>query len=640
MRRTILRRMAGSLGSDLPLAAVPRPAGSNVALRSDWDSAASVADPPIWLKPSSSPYRRPSILFSRNQGDVSSMPAGAFAVSAADLGRSVPLFKVTSQSCEYFALRLPLLKAGFKRIADAESPLDANVMWGKSWPTSTGSRASVDNVMRSMPSTIDQPTSSDKAPEQSPAPTLPPLTSEYRKPVHCFQKVNHFSGSHRNLGCKSGMARNLERLAAAHPGQDTDFAPQTWRVPEDIEALEDVLHEAREDELFIMKPSRGSCGRGVRVVRPNDLALTRLLQQATERIPGARSPLYVVQRYLHDPLLVANRKFDFRLYVCVTSYDPLVVYVHDHGLVRFAAKAYDSTTSDITDNYSHLTNFSIGRKYQMEHPEDVATARIDGSSGSEDSKAFALKWSIAQLTKHLVERYGGHAVALQVWSAIEDVIVKMLIAAQMPIYRCAVATEGNHDASIELYGFDIMLDAQLRPWLIEVNTLPSLESSSAFDYNVKTTVVTDLLNLAQLQLFDRNPRAFESLGIVDDAFGPNAACHAASHDVGTVWREQTPADPNEPCHPAQSLCGRRLSPQEDQADTVARIRDELTLRGGFHLAFPTADRLRRLSHLCNPSMARTSRTTALWADVNRCPELYAVHAMPVTAARPQPPSTS
>lgn len=42
-------------------------------------------------------------------------------------------------------------------------------------------------------------------------------------------------------------------------------------------------------------------------------------------------------RYLHKPYLISGNKFDLRIYVYVTSYDPLRVYIFNDGLVRFAS---------------------------------------------------------------------------------------------------------------------------------------------------------------------------------------------------------------------------------------------------------------------------------------------------------------
>lgn len=46
----------------------------------------------------------------------------------------------------------------------------------------------------------------------------------------------------------------------------------------------------------------------------------------------------------------------------------------------------------------------------------------------------------------------------------------------------------------ELYGFDVILDSDLRPWLLEVNVLPSLSSSSNLDKRIKTSLLSDIFN--------------------------------------------------------------------------------------------------------------------------------------------------
>jgi len=59
----------------------------------------------------------------------------------------------------------------------------------------------------------------------------------------------------------------------------------------------------------------------------------------------------------------------------------------------------------------------------------------------------------------------------------------------------------NH--AFEVYGFDVILDSNLKPWLLEVNVGPDLSSSSPYDKQVKSTLLSDVFHLAGFQIFDR-----------------------------------------------------------------------------------------------------------------------------------------
>jgi len=67
----------------------------------------------------------------------------------------------------------------------------------------------------------------------------------------------------------------------------------------------------------------------------------------------------------------------------------------------------------------------------------------------------------------------------------------------------------NSQCCFELYGFDIMLDSDLKPWLLEVNISPSFSSSSPFDKTVKTKLACDFLTLVGVPIIDHSKSEFE-----------------------------------------------------------------------------------------------------------------------------------
>lgn len=57
----------------------------------------------------------------------------------------------------------------------------------------------------------------------------------------------------------------------------------------------------------------------------------------------------------------------------------------------------------------------------------------------------------------------------------------------------------DRNNSFELYGFDIMLDSKLEPWLIEVNGSPSMTANTPTDYRMKMGLMEDTLLVIDME---------------------------------------------------------------------------------------------------------------------------------------------
>ena len=68
---------------------------------------------------------------------------------------------------------------------------------------------------------------------------------------------------------------------------------------------------------------------------------------------------YVICRYIDRPLLVGGKKFDLRLYVLVTSYRPMKVWLSSLGFARFCNTKYTMASDDLDNMEMHLTNVAI-----------------------------------------------------------------------------------------------------------------------------------------------------------------------------------------------------------------------------------------------------------------------------------------
>ena len=69
----------------------------------------------------------------------------------------------------------------------------------------------------------------------------------------------------------------------------------------------------------------------------------------------------------------------------------------------------------------------------------------------------------------------------------------------------------NRRSCYELFGFDIILDDNLKPWILEVNISPSLHSNSELDVTVKESMLRDLFNILGLSVPDREEVAYSGM---------------------------------------------------------------------------------------------------------------------------------
>jgi tubulin polyglutamylase TTLL1 len=273
------------------------------------------------------------------------------------------------------------------------------------------------------------------------------------------------SGSSASASCSSTAVGvgGVGSGAAPCTSEHLDFVPTTFILPNDFSLFVEEYKKS-PSLMWIMKPTSKSQGKGIFIINK----LAQVKKWANAQLNRAQRDAYVISRYINDPLLIGGKKFDLRIYVLVTSYRPLKVFVYRHGFARFTTVNYSSEAHDIDNIEMHLTNVAI-----QKHSEGY-------------SHSHGGKWSLKNL-KLYVEGTRGTEPATKLMADIGWLIVHSLKAVQNVLI--------NDRHCFECYGYDVMIDQALKPWLLEVNASPSLSTTTPTDKALKTALIGDVLDI-------------------------------------------------------------------------------------------------------------------------------------------------
>nr|XP_060614210.1 tubulin polyglutamylase TTLL5 isoform X6 [Anolis sagrei ordinatus] len=385
-----------------------------------------------------------------------------------------------------------------------------------------------------------------------------------------IQKVNHFPRSYE-LTRKDRLYKNINRMQQTYGFKSFHVLPQTFILP--AEYQEFCNSYAKDRGPWIVKPVASSRGRGVYLINsPNQISLEENI---------------LVSRYINNPLLIDDFKFDVRLYVLVTSYDPLLVYLYEEGLARFATVRYDQGAKNIKNQFMHLTNYSVNKK-----SGDYV------SCDDPEVEDYGNKWSMSAMLRYLKQE-GKDTTGLM--ASVEDLIIKTILSAELAIASACKAFVPHRGVCFELYGFDVLIDSTLKPWLLEVNLSPSLACDAPLDLKIKASMISDMFTLVGFVCQDpgqrlnrtsfyssearRNPYQKPQRPVSAQSRSTNAKLRSRPLSASDAEMKNLMSSAKEKI-PGRHV-GSMLGLSMEEIKVLRRVKDEYERRGGFIRIFPT-----------------------------------------------------
>lgn len=185
---------------------------------------------------------------------------------------------------------------------------------------------------------------------------------------------------------------------------------------------------------------------------------------------------------MEKPLLYKNRKFDIRTYaLTVTCNGNLQGYWYHDGYLRTTCREYNTKNPE-KNRLVHLTN-------------DAVQKRSDDYGKFESGN----KLSYTEFQKYM------DSVNIKC-DFLKEVLPKMKQLATDTIKAVSRKMDPNkRQNSFEIFGYDFMIDEEMKPWLIEVNTNPCLELASPYLARLIPAMLENSIKIAVDPIFPPPP---------------------------------------------------------------------------------------------------------------------------------------
>lgn len=298
--------------------------------------------------------------------------------------------------------------------------------------------------------------------DSSPPSPFTPNSSPFLPMQSCIEAFRNSSISITNvISCAPGTealtskSNIVQTLSDMFGSAAAGIMPTAFLLPAQYPQFARHLRQTNHAGIWALK-EEAHRGMGV-VPLTGDVVLKRALEHAPWSTQDPHSPpkhrFVVAQRFIDDQLLINGRPFTMRLWMVVAGGGPVVrAYLYNGGITPFG-----------------------GEVVQEDAPRQRRAESMVVNIFQQDRSKAMNPLSLRELERHFHNITGSDAAFQRGWDVVERATAATL-AATLPTVRQMIHWRLPHfqSGTLELMGLDFVWDTKLRPWLVEVNRLPSM----------------------------------------------------------------------------------------------------------------------------------------------------------------------
>ena len=256
--------------------------------------------------------------------------------------------------------------------------------------------------------------------------------------------------------------------------KDFNYIPETYLWPQHEKIIKKKFTNYTYDpkNVWMFKPARDFGAHGVSII---DNYEDDILKQI-----NITDNLFLITKYIMNPMLINKRKFDLRAFVLVTGFSPLKVYFYKDGYIRITMKEFNLDKKNIKDQKMHITTTLLNNDEKN---------YIFEKNLWDDSANF---WNYLLFEKYCLKNGISY---INIRNQMKDIITKTFITLRESFTELFKTKKLNEMNLFQLYAFDIMIDANYKVYLLEVNRLPTMAPDHISANYIYSHIVSDILNI-------------------------------------------------------------------------------------------------------------------------------------------------